>query len=143
MKICRRCGITKPITEFYPHATMRDGHLNVCRECKRADQRRYQQTPAGRETERRRNAKPERLKKLIARSKAFRKRNPEKYAAHMAVQVALKSGRLVRPKKCQGCGAERPLQAHHNDYNRPLKVEWLCSPCHGQHNPRHLQAIAE
>jgi hypothetical protein len=62
----------------------------------------------------------------------YRKRYPEKLAAHSAVQVALKSGTLKR-QPCQICGAEKS-HAHHDDYSKPLAVEWLC---HQHHMERH------
>lgn len=32
-KVCKVCGETKPLAEYYRHRTMRDGHLNKCRAC--------------------------------------------------------------------------------------------------------------
>ena len=32
-KVCARCGILKPLTEFYHDARRKDGHSAVCREC--------------------------------------------------------------------------------------------------------------
>ncbi len=37
-------------------------------------------------------------------------------------------GRLIKPQKCK-CG-NNPVNAHHKDYFKPLKVIWLCSDCH-------------
>jgi hypothetical protein len=59
----------------------------------------------------------------------------EKRRAREAVKRAVKSGRLVRPKACEGCGYALPVAAHHPDYTKPLDVEWLCVDCHaGRHD---------
>jgi len=50
--------------------------------------------------------------------------------ARIAVQVALKRGKLQRAETCERCGAEVFCEAHHVDYSRPLDVAWLCTPCH-------------
>jgi hypothetical protein len=50
--------------------------------------------------------------------------------ARVAVQNALRRGKLVRPTKCQDCGIECKPEASHGDYSKPLDVKWLCRPCH-------------
>lgn len=48
-----------------------------------------------------------------------------------AVKTAVTRGVLRRPKTCSVCGGEHPkIQAHHEDYEKPLDVQWLCEPCH-------------
>lgn len=59
---------------------------------------------------------------------------PKRFA-RQEVLKALQRGDLVR-KPCQECG-ERPTDAHHPDYSKPLVVDWLCKPHHRQ---LHLQA---
>ena len=50
--------------------------------------------------------------------------------AHKRVYTAVRAGRLERPDRCEGCGLEKRLHAHHDDYSKPLKVRWLCGSCH-------------
>jgi hypothetical protein len=59
-----------------------------------------------------------------------REKYPERYAARRAVERALKRGDLVK-QPCRDCGSPN-VQAHHEDYNRPLEVVWLCRKHHAQ-----------
>jgi len=50
--------------------------------------------------------------------------------AHLAVAQARKRGELQRGT-CEVCGAEK-TDAHHDDYDKPLDVRWLCRLHHRQ-----------
>jgi hypothetical protein len=64
----------------------------------------------------------------------------QKKRAQLTVMAALRGGKLIRPVECSECG-ERPdppvgyslpqiIEAHHDNYDEPLKVRWLCKRCH-------------
>lgn len=59
-------------------------------------------------------------------------KSKEKYGcevvARKKVAQALKTGRLKK-EPCEQCGKEK-ADAHHDDYNKPLQVRWLCRSCH-------------
>lgn len=59
--------------------------------------------------------------------------NPQKKRAHHLVERALDRGDLVRGP-CAHCGAIGKVDAHHEDYEAPLDVTWLCRPCHLKHH---------
>jgi hypothetical protein len=64
------------------------------------------------------------------RQKAYPGLTPQR-VAHMAVWRALRDGDLLKPDKCSECDrGDRRIDAHHEDYERPLAVEWLCRSCH-------------
>jgi len=69
-------------------------------------------------------------RKAAVWQRGWRERSPEKQAAHSAVGQAIKTGKLVRPSVCEGCGEDAFCEAHHSDYSRKLDVEWLCKTCH-------------
>src|SRR5690606_225058 len=41
MKDCRKCGVEKPLADYYAHKKMSDGHLNVCKECVKVSMREH------------------------------------------------------------------------------------------------------
>lgn len=53
-----------------------------------------------------------------------------KQKARAAVGHALRDGDLSA-KPCEKCG-NLFAEAHHDDYSRPLDVQWLCRDCHEQ-----------
>ena len=71
-------------------------------------------------------------KATVARNSVWRKKNRKRYliahSAHMFVQRAIKTAQLVK-RPCEVCGSTQ-VQAHHDDYGKPLDVRWLCSVHH-------------
>jgi formylmethanofuran dehydrogenase subunit E len=131
MKICSRCGIEKQETEYY--ASQLRTWCKVCmkeytRDIKRNDPKRarkWRQDSAKRYYVRHRNEILEHIKK-------YRNENPMRGWAHHKVSKAILYGRLIRPNKCEKCGATEYIQGAHpnHNYHEPLKVKWLCVKCH-------------
>lgn len=45
----------------------------------------------------------------------------------------IKSGKLVKGA-CEVCGSTKNVEAHHDDYDKPLEVRWLCRKHHNEHH---------
>jgi hypothetical protein len=56
------------------------------------------------------------------------------HAARWQVNRAVQSGKLTK-EPCEVCGDPK-VQAHHDDYSRPLDVRWLCAVHHREHHAR-------
>lgn len=130
-KECFKCHEVKPLSEFYKHGAMSDGHLNKCKACTKADSKaNYRRDPSARKQyEKKRNKTAKRREQLTEASRKHRQSNPERYKARTAVSNALRDGRLEKGP-CEGCGTAERVQAHHEDYSKPLEVRWLCKQCH-------------
>ena len=125
MKRCFKCGESKPISSFYRHSKMADGHLNKCKECTKSDVKRHRLVNIDRirayDIARGSRQTPEYRKQYKADF-------PDRYKARTAVSNAVRDGRLTR-QPCECCGASK-VHGHHEDYSKPLSVNWLCPPCH-------------
>ena len=86
-KPCRDCGESKPLSEYYRHSRMADGHLNSCKECRKAYQR---SRPYDKEYERKRNQAEKRKAYHAANLKRWRRENPRKMAVQLARRRAHK-----------------------------------------------------
>lgn len=117
MKICSKCNEAKDESEF--SLVLCRGKRVVSAKCKNystgkgkqirnENSRKYRRTNEGRTKER-------------ARSK---------------VNQAIKEGLLINPHKCSICDKSGYIEAHHEDYTKPLDVIWLCKNCH--ENIHHL-----
>jgi ribosomal protein S27AE len=128
MKTCRSCNTEKPISEFYVHPRMRDGHLSFCKDCvcKRVSE--HSKSEYGRQVERAWLSTPKGRAKQYRNRKRMRGLYPEKYRARVATHNAIRDGRLAKGL-CERCGASK-VHAHHDDYSQPLNVRWLCQKHH-------------
>ena len=138
MKTCFKCGQTKRSCEFYRHSKMGDGLLGKCMECTKRDVREHRRTHESvREYDRRRyRDNKERRLKGAENAARWKVQHPDGYRAHYLVGNAIRDGRLKR-EPCANCGTTKLVNAHHDDYSRPLDVHWLCATCHHRYHAAH------
>ena len=126
-KVCFKCGQTKDVNEFYRHPMMGDGRLGKCKECTKRD---VKKNKASKIEYYRAYARARGNKQPPGYVKEYRTKNPDKYAATMALNNAVRDGRTSRLDSCEICGSFFAVEAHHHDYARPFDVWWLCAACH-------------
>ena len=131
-KSCFKCNAVKPLEDFYKHPQMPDGHVNKCKECNKNDvtANRNKNIEKYRAYDRDRSKEPERVKANTEITRAWRAEDLRRQVAHSQVSRAIRNGGLVRQPCCR-CGEAKTV-AHHEDYDKPLEVVWLCQPCHKQ-----------
>lgn len=115
MKICKKCGALK---ELY-------GGKIQCRLCCLKWQRLYYRAP-------KRLASYREYFRIYMKTR--RANDPifrEKHRIRSKVEFEIKRGRLIRGL-CEVCNS-RDVEAHHDDYNKPLEVRWFCKEHHKQY----------
>jgi len=85
-----------------------------------------------------RKSKKHNVDRVRAYNRRYWRENAHRYRernrARKAVFDAIKRGQLVRgscERKDEGTCRGR-IEGHHDDYERPLEVRWLCSRHHGE-----------
>ncbi len=57
--------------------------------------------------------------------------NTHKIAVRDKLRQAVRAKKIIRPRICsQCCAANVQIDGHHDDYNNPFEVIWLCPHCH-------------
>ena len=155
-KICFKCEVHQPMSEFYKHSAMADGYLNKCKNCAKKDTKEnsiknyqyyrdydnaranipsrvearyeYAKTDAGRQASAKARLKWDSL-------------NSIKKMAATLIRRAICSGKIIKEYSCSVCGGSGRIEGHHDNYNFPLVVRWLCSQCHCNWHKENGQGI--
>jgi len=79
----------------------------------------------------------------LARNGGKRREENEKkkrIKASNQVNLAIKRGDLTRPDVCEMCGEFGKIEGHHENYDKPLDVTWLCRDCHSRNHSSFSEA---
>ncbi len=145
MKTCFKCGVEKPLSEFYKHAEMADGHVNKCKVCNKKDvkdnyranidhYKEYEISRANldhRVAARKSYAQTEQGKQKHSEAvERWAAAHPDRNGAKIIVNNAVRDGRLTPWPVCSVPSCCAKPEAHHPDYSKPLDVVWLCRKHH-------------
>ena len=157
-RVCRTCLLVKSVAEFPSKGNVAKASTKSCRQCYKS-QRLYfawqsydrnSKTPEYRARRRvylRANRKsPQALARESRHSARYAERYPEKKLTARIVRNALERGEIIRPSTCPICGEAARLgrdgrsliHAHHDNYNKPLGIRWMCVMCHSLEHRRVL-----
>lgn len=139
LRKCNSCGLEKPITRdnFY-YSPSRFRWEKQCKQCTLTKQNYRRRLNYDPKKERERYLKLKENGYFKTAWQVWRDKYPEKYKARNTLRNAVAGGK-VKKEKCQICD-EKVVQAHHEDYSKPLEVTWLCmlhhkERHHGKFNP--------
>jgi hypothetical protein len=136
---CKTCNTTKSAADFYA------GSKSTCKACvcERVRANRLAKIDHYRAFDKARASQPHRVaaRKEYQRTAAFaeshkaaakrwRDRHPERRSAHVALDNAVRDGRVTPWPACAIPECDCKPEAHHADYSRPLDVVWLCTRHH-------------
>lgn len=132
---CSRCKSWLEPKYFYKDSRNPNGLKSQCKKCHTECNIRTRDNDLKRDHNR-----DYMRKKRDANKDEFRKK--EKHAARLRLRCrkvkarymlnyAVKKGDVIKPKLCNSCSKNKKLTAHHEDYNKPYDVIWLCYECHG------------
>jgi len=150
MKTCRVCKMEFNIAMFHKNTKSKDGHTTFCKSCISKKNKQYKNKnidkireariefrDSGRQAESSRKYRKNNRDKLRIANRIYKLNNKHKDHARSIFYMAVSSGKIIRPSTCSKCGSDSEIEGHHEDYNKPLDVMWLCIPCHGKEHRKY------
>ena len=142
MKTCKRCGESKPLTEFYANPTGRQGTRPECKTCTNSRRKRWYAENREREIERVLAWQRENPEAVAARTEAFRAAGKKKIAdrkSHLKRKYGLTIEEYdamlaAQDGGCASCGKPNPDNVDHDHETGRVRgiLCWNCNVGVGQ-----------
>jgi hypothetical protein len=136
-KKCYYCGLEKSLEELKKDKRYSHGRIPECKNCHNKKHSEYAKLNRRKEWSRLKLWRDKNKKHVNAQALQYQQTTHGKIlkSVHDKVYNAVKTGKLKR-QSCEICGEK--AHAHHDNYNFPLKVNWLCRTHHAE---RHQKLI--
>jgi hypothetical protein len=147
-KWCSKCEQWTPISEFYKNKNNKDAYDGCCKLCTtvtnnkwnennpekyKAVRKKWYENNREKINATKRKNYQNNIKKRNAIARNWRKNNSQKYNSHKTLNCTISRGELERDP-CEVCGTTKNIQGHHEDYSKPLEVNWLCASHHKKYH---------
>ncbi len=148
MKFCSKCKLEKDESDFWIRNNRKSGVNSECKECAKIRRTQAYRERNAEMREKRRIYYQKNRQKLCKSQVDSQKGNrryrkyqnqysikkvksgDKKYVARRILNMAVRCGMVQRPDSCEKCFARIKVEGHHEDYNKPLDVVWVCKKCH-------------
>ena len=153
-RTCTKCKRELPISSFSKDRYRKDGLKPWCKSCANASMKAWRTRNREAFNKASRDYYWENREVRLAycrlarqKHKTRRKEYEAQYAARnkkarrakTLVADAIRRGEIQRPKRCELCSKADRLHGHHEDYDKPLDVIWLCPSCHNRLHNGHVE----
>jgi hypothetical protein len=145
-RICYTCKEEKDLQVFSKEKRTKTGYSYLCKECDKERAKKYKEKNIDkwkdskkRYLDKKVEEDPDFFKKRYIRFKEKILKGYERYIpthrkeinARNLINLHIRRGKLMKPNHCSNClGISKKIEAHHEDYNKPLEIIWVCSKCH-------------
>lgn len=133
---CSKCKLWKPKADFSKLVTSVRGYKSTCKACDSKDHRQWREGDPERFVGYSKGFREENAEYLRQKAREQRAAAPKVAKAREIIQNEIRRGTL-QPQSCEVCGSTRNVHAHHDDYDKPLVVRWLCRPHHADWHKEH------
>jgi 5-methylcytosine-specific restriction endonuclease McrA len=122
VKVCKGCGVEKPLSEYYKNAWGKYGVMGKCKVCHYLEVKRYRHTDQGKEVRRKEGLKY----RQTAHGKEVRRKVHSKYFKTEKGRIADRRGQHKRRSKVQDAGTYTNEQWQ----ERLAEYNYCCAYCY-------------